>query len=90
LGTAITNPNYTLKEIKRISRLPVCYLNAWKLSKTYCVITSVTPAENSTGIIICYTCFRTINFPSFLPYCFPVLNVIERYVEANVYAISHE
>jgi hypothetical protein len=28
LGTAITNPNYTLKEIKRISRLPVCYLNA--------------------------------------------------------------
>jgi hypothetical protein len=28
LGSAITNPNYTRKEIKKISNLPVRYLNA--------------------------------------------------------------
>jgi hypothetical protein len=35
---------------------------------------SVTPVENSVGIlIICYISFRTINFLCFLSYSFPVL-----------------
>jgi hypothetical protein len=40
--------------------------------------TNATRVENSTGcLIICYISFRTVNFPCFLPYSFPVLHVIE-------------
>jgi hypothetical protein len=45
----------------------------------------VTPVDNSTGsLTICYISFRTINFPCFLQYSFPVLHVIEWFVEADV------
>jgi hypothetical protein len=47
--------------------------------------TSVKPTENSKeSLVIYYTSFRTINLTCFSPYSFPVLHVIEWYVEADV------
>jgi hypothetical protein len=53
-----------------------------------CIIknmSSAMPVDKSTGnVIICYISFRTMNFLCFLPYSFPVLHVIEFYVEDDV------
>jgi hypothetical protein len=53
-------------------------LPAVNLSSSLYTETCVTPVEDSTGsLIIYYISFRTINFPCFPPYSFPVLHVIE-------------
>jgi hypothetical protein len=44
---------------------------------------SVMNITNVTGLIICYSSFRNINFPCFILDFFPVLHVIEYYVEAS-------
>jgi hypothetical protein len=64
--------------------MAIYYSDAYIQLKIYCTC-SVKPVESATGsLTICYTSFRAIHFPYFLPYSFPVLHVIESYVEADI------
>jgi hypothetical protein len=44
----------------------------------------MTVGNSTVSLIIHYVSFRTINFPCFLPYSFPILCANEWWVEADV------
>jgi hypothetical protein len=87
-GSARSVNEYKYPNKSIVTYLIVCGFVNDAVSNIYVCMhtpTSVTPIVDSTGsLIIRYTTIRTIAFPSFIPYPFRALHIIERNVETNV------